>query len=42
MKAAMYSRYPADLLEVLCEVHLREAPGLHDGDRLTLTLPDPR
>jgi CTP-dependent riboflavin kinase len=33
--------YPADLLEVLCEVHLRDALGLHDGDRLTLTLPDP-
>jgi CTP-dependent riboflavin kinase len=33
--------YPDDLLEVLCEVHLRHALGLHDGDRLTLTLPDP-
>ena len=33
--------YPADLLEVLCEVHLRDALGLHDGDRLTLALPDP-
>ena len=33
--------YPADLVEVLCEVYLRDALGLHDGDRLTLTLPDP-
>jgi CTP-dependent riboflavin kinase len=33
--------YPADLLEMLCEVHLRDALGLHDGDRLNLTLPDP-
>lgn len=32
--------YPADLLEVLSEVHLRDALGLHDGDRLTLTLHD--
>ena len=33
--------YPADLVEVLCEVQLRDALGLQDGDRLTLTLSDP-
>jgi CTP-dependent riboflavin kinase len=24
--------YPADLVELLCEVHLRDTLGLHDGD----------
>jgi protein-S-isoprenylcysteine O-methyltransferase Ste14 len=29
--------YPEDLLEVMCEVHVRSALGLHDGDPISVT-----
>jgi CTP-dependent riboflavin kinase len=30
--------YPADLIELLCEVRLRDALGLSDGDPITLSV----
>ena len=32
--------YPADQLELFCEVHLRQTLGLDDGDPITLALAD--
>jgi CTP-dependent riboflavin kinase len=32
--------YPQTLIEVLCEVRLRSALGLSDGDGITVSLPE--
>jgi CTP-dependent riboflavin kinase len=34
--------YPDDLVELLCEAHLRAALGLGDGDPIRFTVPQPR
>jgi protein-S-isoprenylcysteine O-methyltransferase Ste14 len=33
--------YPEDLVEIMCEVHLRSALGLEDGDPISATVGDP-
>jgi len=40
MMQAVEVGYPDNLVELLCEVHLRETLGLVDGDRIEFSLVD--
>jgi CTP-dependent riboflavin kinase len=31
-------RYPGNLVEIVCEVHLRDTLGIHDGDTISFSL----